>query len=145
MVLSGIRMIGHFSKILLTLGISALLAGCATSGGQPAEVSVHQYANLLDASQSPGSEPSDKCWFSDQGSWMGFTLPEKGQWINGFCGPFNFEYRHWVASTLADVGFTQNPQAPFHPDSVAYFPGELYMRSVSKLGKISQRLFFIDE
>ena len=45
---------------------------------------VHEYGNILDIAYTPNDSAFGRGWFSDQGSWMGFTLPEKEQWINGF-------------------------------------------------------------
>jgi len=41
------------------------------------------------------------CINLDAGSWMGFTLPEKAQWVNGFCGPFSLDMfrRQWMAQS----------------------------------------------
>ena len=84
---------------------------------------VHEYGNILDIAYTPNDSAFGKGWFSDQGSWMGFTLPEKEQWINGFCGPFDLESRRWISKSLLTVGLTEYPDAVFHADSVNYFPG----------------------
>ena len=105
---------------------------------------VHEYGNILDIAYTPNDSAFGKGWFSDQGSWMGFTLPEKEQWINGFCGPFDLESRRWISKSLLTVGLTEYPDAVFHADSVNYFPGELFMRSSMEKGVITQRLIFID-
>ena len=105
---------------------------------------VHEYGNILDIAYTPNDSAFGRGWFSDQGSWMGFTLPEKEQWINGFCGPFDLESRRWISKSLLTVGLTEYPDAVFHADSVNYFPGELFMRSSMEKGVITQRLIFID-
>ena len=51
----------------------------------------HQFPQILDIAYTPDSIESCRGWFTDAGSWMGFTLPEKEQWINGFCGPFSLD------------------------------------------------------
>ena len=58
-------------------------------------------------------------WFTDAGSWMGFTLPEKAQWVNGFCGPFSLDMfrRQWMAQSAVTVDFAGNASASFVPDS----------------------------
>ena len=76
---------------------------------------------------------------------MGFTLPEKQQWLNGFCGPFSLDMfrRQWMAQSATIVGFAKDAQASFTPDSTCYYPGELYLSAHSADGTITQRLNFV--
>lgn len=75
---------------------------------------------------------------------MGFTLPERQQWVNGFCGPFSLDMfrRQWMAQSAAVVSFAKDTQEIFVPDSTCYYPGELYMSAHSTHGSITQRLNF---
>lgn len=106
----------------------------------------HQFPQILDIAYTP--TPTEKCkgWFTDAGSWMGFTLPEKGQWINGFCGPFslNMNRRQWMAKSAVVVNLGDETSRSFIPDSTCYFPGELYMKSSDSSRNIEQRLHFIN-
>ena len=104
----------------------------------------HQFPQILDIAYTP--TPTEKCkgWFTDAGSWMGFTLPEKGQWINGFCGPFSLDMnrRQWMAKSAVVVNLGDETSRSFIPDSTCYFPGELYMKSSDSSRNIEQRLHF---
>lgn len=106
----------------------------------------YQFARILEVSYTPDSTHRCSGWFTDAGSWMGFTLPETQNWINGFCGPFSLDMkrREWMAQSATVVGYANHPQSTFTPDSTAYFPGELFLSSHSKEGKLIQRLHFID-
>lgn len=108
----------------------------------------YQFADILDIRYTPDTAKTATGWFTDQGAWMGFTLPENEKWINGFCGPFDLEYRQWMSPVLLQLSFAgdvQNIQAEkFTPDSSTYFPGELYLSATSSTGTINQRLIFLD-
>lgn len=103
----------------------------------------YNFENILNIQYTP-SYTSCSTWFTDQGSWMGFTIPQTSNWINGFCGPFDLDGRIWMASSLTDVAFDSFSDT-FKPDSISYFPGEAYLSSYSSRGKITQRLMFIDK
>lgn len=106
----------------------------------------YQFENILDISYTPDSLTSCHGWFTDAGAWMGFTLPEKGKWVNGFCGPFSLDInrRQWIAQSAVTVSYHGTEQSAFTPDSTCYFPGELYLSAHSKDGSISQRLNFLN-
>ena len=106
----------------------------------------YQFENILDISYTPDSLTSCHGWFTDAGAWMGFTLPEKGKWVNGFCGPFSLDInrRQWIAQSAVTVSYHGTEQSAFIPDSTCYFPGELYLSAYSKDGSISQRLNFLN-
>ena len=106
----------------------------------------HQYPQILDISYTPNATERCRGWFTDAGSWMGFTLPEKEQWINGFCGPFSLDMnrRQWMAKSAVVVNFGDETCRTFIPDSTCYFPGELYLKSSYSSGNIIQKLHFID-
>lgn len=70
----------------------------------------------------------------------------KDHWVNGFCGPFSLDMnrRQWMAQSAVTVGYNDDANAVFTPDSTCYFPGELYLSASSEEGKIIQRLIFLD-
>lgn len=133
-----------------TCALSFAMAGmvaCAVQQPEPSRMA-YDYSHILNISYTPDTASRCRGWFSDAGSWYGFTLPEKDQWVNGFCGPFHLDMnkRQWLSDALVKVGFADaDHSAVYRPDSVSYFPGELYMASSSDLGKIVQRLIFIDK
>lgn len=108
---------------------------------------IHRYPHILDIAYTPDSMNRCQGWFTDAGSWMGFTLPEKDKWINGFCGPFSLDMnrRQWMAKSAVTVHFENGTNQTLIPDSTCYFPGELYMKASNSSGSIQQKLHFIDE
>ena len=135
------------------LFIGALLLAVIGWGGcsvqQPASSgTAGKYSNILNIRYTPDSVSRCRGWFTDAGAWYGFTIPKQEQWINGFCGPFHLDMnkRQWLSDALVKVRFDgEEPDAVYTPDSVSYFPGELYMSSSSKTGRIEQRLVFVDK
>ncbi|MEG2514349.1 MAG: glycoside hydrolase, partial [Bacteroidaceae bacterium] len=125
--------------ILLLCSVSA----CKQQSNELTSSTRYKYENILKIDYTPDTASRCGGWFSDQGSWMGFTIPAHEKWINGFCGPFDFDNREWMAKSLVEVGF-ENPSI-FVPDSTSYFPGELYLSATSPIGQISQRLIFVDK
>lgn len=105
----------------------------------------YDFCNILDVHYTPDTLHRCSGWFTDAGSWMGFTLPEHAKWVNGFCGPFSLDLfrREWMAQSVVVASFAKCPQSTFLPDSTCCFPGELYMSAESKTGRISQRMNFI--
>lgn len=126
------------------IGAIIILMNCSEQKSVVYTSLVHEYGDILDIGYTPSDSVYCRGWFSDQGSWMGFTLPKKEQWVNGFCGPFDLESRRWISTALLTVGFAEYPEVVFQADSVNYFPGELYMQSSTEKGTITQRLYFID-
>lgn len=137
------RQITVISIIILAL---SGWAGCMRQ--VPANRLAYDYANILDIRYTPDTIHRCRGWFTDAGSWFGFTIPEKDRWVNGFCGPFHLDMnrRDWISDALVKVSFAdEDSSAVYTPDSVSYFPGELYMSSTSDRGRIEQRLVFIDK
>ena len=130
--------------ICFTLLVAGLTA--CTSGSKKTAEQRYTFNNILDIAYTPDTLHRCYGWFTDAGSWMGFTLPEKAQWVNGFCGPFSLDMfrRQWMAQSAVTVDFAGNTSASFVPDSTCYFPGELYMSAHSDAGSITQRLNFAD-
>jgi len=136
------NIIRHTVYVLLLL---AGLTSCQT-GNSPQTGLRYNYPNILDIAYTPDTLHRCYGWFTDAGSWMGFTPAETGQWINGFCGPFSLDMfsRRWMAQSAALVGFSNHDNDTFTPDSVCYFPGELYISAHADKGSISQRLNFVN-
>lgn len=105
----------------------------------------YDFSNIFDIHYTPDTLHRCLGWFTDAGSWMGFTLPEHAKWVNGFCGPFSLDMfrREWMAQSAVVASFATCPAETFLPDSTCYFPGELYMSAKSKTGRISQRMNFV--
>ena len=106
----------------------------------------YEFNNILDITYTPDTLTRCGGWFTDAGSWMGFTLPQKDHWVNGFCGPFSLDMnrRQWMAQSAVTVRYADQANVIFTPDSTCYFPGELYLSASSEEGKIIQRLNFLD-
>ena len=132
-----------FIRILCFTLLAAGIAAC-TPGMKSTTEKRYAFADILDISYTPDTLHRCYGWFTDAGSWMGFTLPERQQWVNGFCGPFSLDMfrRQWMAQSAAVVSFAKDTQEIFVPDSTCYYPGELYMSAHSTHGSITQRLNF---
>ncbi|MFY9597242.1 MAG: trehalase family glycosidase [Dysgonamonadaceae bacterium] len=106
---------------------------------------LHEYSNILNISYTPdlSSRHIQGC-FVDMGSWMGFSIPQKNKWINGFCGPFSISEYHWLAKSAVKVTFNAERDAFFIPDSINYYPGGIYIAASSSYGTLKQTLIFID-
>ena len=75
-----------FIRILCFTLLAAGIAAC-TPGMKSTTEKRYAFADILDISYTPDTLHRCYGWFTDAGSWMGFTLPERQQWVNGFCGP----------------------------------------------------------
>ena len=134
-----------FIRILCFTLLAAGIAAC-TPGMKSTTEKRYAFADILDISYTPDTLHRCYGWFTDAGSWMGFTLPEKENWVNGFCGPFSLDMnrRQWMAQSAVTVRYADQANVIFTPDSTCYFPGELYLSASSEEGKIIQRLNFLD-
>lgn len=136
-----------FTKIiLLTAVVAGLTTACTPTGENTPTGKRYEFNNILDIAYTPDTLTRCGGWFTDAGSWMGFTLPQKDHWVNGFCGPFSLDMnrRQWMAQSAVTVGYNDDANAVFTPDSTCYFPGELYLSASSEESKIIQRLNFLD-
>lgn len=135
-------------KLLHLIYITLFVAGitACNSAGKSMVEKRYTFNNILDIAYTPDTLHRCYGWFTDAGSWMGFTLPEKDKWINGFCGPFSLDMfrRQWMAQSATIVSFAKDSSHTFIPDSTCYYPGELYMSASSSIGNISQHLNFIN-
>lgn len=135
-----------FGSILIGLLILLGYISCSEQKEPPGCLAI-QYGNILDISYTPGNETRCYGWFTDAGSWYGFTLPEKDRWINGFCGPFHLDMnqRKWISESLIHVCFEEEDSSTvYRPDTTIYYPGRLYMKASSENGTIEQELIFIN-
>ena len=136
-----------FTKItLLTAVVAGFTAACNPASENIPTGKRYEFNNILDIAYTPDTLTRCRGWFTDAGSWMGFTLPQKDHWANGFCGPFSLDMnrRQWMAQSAVTVGYADQANVIFTPDSTCYFPGELYLSASSEEGKIIQRLNFLD-
>lgn len=136
-----------FTKIIfLMTAVACFTAACTPADKNATTGKRYEFNNILDIAYTPDTLTRCRGWFTDAGSWMGFTLPQKDKWVNGFCGPFSLDMnrRQWMAQSAVTVGFSDNSNAIFTPDSICYFPGELYLSATSSEGEIVQRLNFLD-
>ena len=136
-----------FTKIiLLTAVVAGFTAACNPASENIPTGKRYEFNNILDITYTPDTLTRCGGWFSDAGSWMGFTLPQKDHWVNGFCGPFSLDMnrRQWMAQSAVTVRYADQANVIFTPDSTCYFPGELYLSASSEEGKIIQRLNFLD-
>lgn len=135
-----------FYKYLLFTVLIVGFFACNKSADGTIESRRYQFDNILDIAYTPDSLSSGKGWFVDAGSWVGYTIPEKEQWVNGFCGPFSLDMnrRQWMAKSAVKVDFEGYQDDAFVSDSTNYFPGEIFISAHSPQGKISQTLHFID-
>ena len=136
-----------FTKItLLTAVVAGFTAACNPASENIPTGKRYEFNNILDIAYTPDTLTRCGGWFTDAGSWMGFTLPQKDHWVNGFCGPFSLDMnrRQWMAQSAVTVGYADQANVIFTSDSTCYFPGELYLSASSEEGKIIQRLIFLD-
>lgn len=136
-----------FTKIILLTAVVAGLTTARTPAGENIPTGKrYEFNNILDITYTPDTLTRCGGWFTDAGSWMGFTLPQKDHWVNGFCGPFSLDMnrRQWMAQSAVTVRYADQANVIFTPDSTCYFPGELYLSASSEEGKIIQRLNFLD-
>ena len=136
-----------FTKItLLTAVVAGFTAACNPASENIPTGKRYEFNNILDIAYTPDTLTRCRGWFTDAGSWMGFTLPQKDHWVNGFCGPFSLDMnrRQWMARSAVTVGYADQANVIFTPDSTCYFPGELYLSASSEEGKIIQHLNFLD-
>lgn len=136
----------HFTFIFSAMLWVAGLTSCDQKPIQGQTDRRHDFPHILDIAYTPDSTSRCTGWFTDAGAWTGFTLPQTDKWVNGFCGPFSLDMnrRQWLAKSAVTVNFVGNGEDTFTPDSVCYFPGELYLSAHNGQESISQQLHFIN-
>lgn len=134
-------------KTMAILGVAAM-AGIITAACVRAEASEEtrdRFPHVLDLSYTPDTLHRCTGWFTDAGAWFGFTLPEKGSGVNGFCGPFSLDMnrRQWLAKCALNIT-TAEDATVLTSDSVCYYPGRGEVYSAFPEGNVDQTLWFID-
>lgn len=104
----------------------------------------YEYSNIINISLTPESGVQEPSCFTDNGAWMGFTVPQKEKWINGFCGPYSIGGYYWFAQSVVEIRIKNEPSTTLVSSSTNYFPGEVCLSSELAEGKIEQRLNFVD-
>ena len=123
-------------KRTLIIALSATLAMLSPTDGM-AQSDHKAYDNIIDIHLTPGAPRRQNGCFTDMGSWMGFTLPEKNKPTAGFCGPFSIYHRNWYARSLVSI-----EGATTAADN--YRPGEITMSLRKGTTDISESLQFVD-
>lgn len=136
------------NRFLIFTILIFICAGCGEKSA-PLPDKTTAYPDILDIHYTPLSFTGGQGWFTDQGAWMGFTLPDTKHFVNGFCGPYDLDNRFWVGKALVQAGYVADGHiiSPdmFRPDSMNYFPGSLYLSSQALDVRMEQRLFFPDK
>lgn len=135
-------------KILTATILLATTALGANASAKDKDIA-KRYPSILNIAYTPDTLSECHGAFTDAGSWMGFTIPTKEKWVNGFCGPFTIDSRRWISKSIAVVGVEKDKKMlaadQFTPDSSSYSPGSTYISSTCNGVKVEQRLFFIDK
>ncbi|MGN0281233.1 MAG: MGH1-like glycoside hydrolase domain-containing protein [Prevotella sp.] len=123
-------------KRTFIIALSTVLAMLSATDGM-AQSDHKAYDNIIDIHLTPGAPRRHNGCFSDMGSWMGFTLPERNKPTAGFCGPFSIYYRNWYARSLVSIEGATTVE-----DN--YQPGQITMKLRKGSANISQSLQFVD-
>lgn len=133
-------MLSHLSIFpVLSFGFLLTLSAWNGHAGDDKTLS---YPDILDISHTPRGDHGGTGWFTDHGSWMGFTLPEESGFLNGFCGPYDIDNKFWISPSLVQIGY--EGQGIFAPLKRIYYPGHLYMKSYDGKTTLTQKLRFVD-
>lgn len=133
------------SLIISTLAIGGVVTAAACAKAEAAEEQRYSYPDIFDIAYTPDTLHKCEGWFTDAGAWFGFTLPEKRNWTNGFCGPFSLDMnrRQWLAKTAVAVT-PKGEDLTVKSDSACYYPGELRLTTAFPNGSIAQQLHFLN-
>lgn len=124
--------------------VAVLFSACSPKESAAEDVTLN-YPKLLNITHTA----SDKAvrgqgYFTDMGSWMGFTMPEKESKVNGFCGPFDLDNRRWISQSFLQVGFADATPSQFEQVSAEYYPGKAILKSSANGINLTQRLVFVN-
>ena len=102
------------------------------------------FETILDIQQTPRSSKDQLLgFFSDQGSWMGFTHADGSSDIFGFCGPFSLRTYEWVAKSMIELRSSTGEKASNIQKE--YYPGIMAVSGQFKNGiEVRQELIFAD-
>lgn len=124
--------------------VSILFSSCSSKESKIEDISLI-YPNLLNIIHTAQNRPaSGQGYFTDHGSWMGFTIPEKESGINGFCGPFDIDNREWISQSFLEVGMPDHKPSDFSQESVVYYPGKAVLKSSLSSISLTQCLIFVN-
>lgn len=138
----GVKLCGCLFLALFAL----LFTSCEYGAGIQTGSARYGFPQIMDISYTPGSIEDNRGWFTDAGSWMGYTIPEDKRWINGFCGPFSLDVnrRQWLSHAAVTVSYADFENDRFNRLSHNCFPGEIFISAANEHGSIMQTLNFID-
>lgn len=102
------------------------------------------FQSILNIQQTPRSSKDQLLgFFSDQGSWMGFTHSEDSSDIFGFCGPFSLRTYEWAAKSMVELRSSTGVKASNIKKE--YYPGIIAVTGQFDGGiEVSQELIFAD-
>lgn len=124
--------------------VTVLFSACSPRESTSEDITL-QYPKLLNITHTAQEQPiRGQGYFTDQGSWMGFTIPESESKTNGFCGPFDLDNRLWISQSFLQVGFADAQPTDFVQESTHYYPGKAVIQSTANSVMLSQRLVFVD-
>ena len=72
---------------------------------------------------------------------MGFTIPEAGKPVGGFCGPFSINSRKWIAKSVIAL---KDRHGIFQAIRSNYTPGKIAMTLQDGDSRIEEQLIFAD-
>ena len=99
------------------------------------------FENIINIRLTPnGNERLTGC-FSDQGAWMGFTIPEAGKPVGGFCGPFSINSRKWIAKSVIAL---KDRHGIYQVTGSNYSPGKIVMTLQDGDSRVEEQLIFAD-
>ncbi len=105
--------------------VALLTMACNT---KDREYTKGEYSDIIDISYTWDEEDTNPYGsFVDAGAWIGFNPAREGEVIdfNAFYGPFDIDYRSWIARSLVSVGESGDWQV----ENIDYSPGKLYMKA----------------
>lgn len=146
-------------RLALHVGVVLMLVlvmfGCTSVQTEmELERSRADFPDVLDITGAPQDiHDFETFFFSDQGAWLGFSLPDIKKSENdgvGFVGPFLLSHGSWLATSLADLEILQSDNGTdFTPAlgmtvSTTYYPGLIRINSWNENINVVQELCFAD-
>lgn len=118
-----------------------MLGGRAESKSAGGGFTRDDYAGIIDISLTPTGQEKQIGCFTDQGAWMGFTLPGRDKPAGGFCGPFSINGRWWFAKSAVSLMAGGKPLPHERAD---YVPGKIGLCLKADDGCVEEQLLFVD-
>lgn len=138
-----------YNILLGLICVFVIFPACSPKESSSEDITLN-YPHLLNIIHTAQEKPKRaQGYFTDYGSWMGFTIPEKESHINGFCGPFDIDHRHWISHSFIQVGYINAEGVEVKPDEfrqieAIYYPGKVLLRSAADNMELTQSLCFVD-